>query len=543
MLIKRFYDEKLAQASYLVGCAATGEALVVDPNRDVEQFVAAAEREGMRITHITETHIHADYVSGARELAERTGGRLYLSAEGGEGWQYAFAEEAGAVLLREGDSFKVGNVRIDVLHTPGSHAGAPVVRGDGHGGRGPADGRVHGRLHLRGRCRPAGPAGACGEVRRHHGGGSADPVPQPGEVQGALPDWVQLWPGHGAGSACGKALGAVPQTTLGYEKLFNWGLAAQSEAEFVEAVLAGQPEPPMYFAQMKRINKEGPRILGGFRRPQRLPESRLETLIDEGALVVDTRHATDYANAHIPGTLNVPLGNSFTTWAGSVLPYDRPFYLIVEDPSGSSMDAIIRDLAMIGLDDVAGCFSADVVQAWVETGRAAQGVPEVAPQQLEELMRLDAVELIDVRNSSEWNEGHIPGSRNFPLGRLPEQLDQVPQDGRSWSSARAAAAPASPSACCRRTASRTSVTSPATCRAGGRAGTARAGFVARYCMSQHRSTPRCDDRHLIVAARRPVPRRPTPCDASSRGFPALPCRRPCDGPFRAAGPAPPRTPQ
>jgi hydroxyacylglutathione hydrolase len=427
MLIRRFYDEKLAQASYLVGCAATGEALVVDPNRDVEQYVEAAEREGMRITHVTETHIHADFVSGARELAERTGGTLYLSAEGGEGWQYVFAAEAGAVLLRDGDGFKVGNVQIDVLHTPGhtpEHLSFVVT--DTAGADRPMGvftgdfifvGDV-GRPDLLERA--AKYAGTMEE-------GARVLYRSVQKFKDALPDYVQLWPGHGAGSACGKALGAVPQTTLGYEKLFNWGLAESTEDGFVEAVLAGQPEPPMYFAQMKRINRDGPRVLGGFRRPQRLPESRLEVLMDDGALVVDTRHAADYASAHIPGTLNVPFGNSFTTWAGSVLPYDRPFYLIVDDTSGSALDLVIRDLAMIGLDDVAGCFGPDVVQKWIDTDRAVQGVPDVAAAQLEELMRLDAVELIDVRNSSEWNAGHVPGSRNLPLGRLPEQLDEIPR--------------------------------------------------------------------------------------------------------------------
>jgi hydroxyacylglutathione hydrolase len=428
MLIRRFYDDKLAQASYLVGCAATGEALVVDPNRDIEQFVEAAEREGMRITHITETHIHADFVSGARELAERTGGRLYLSAEGGEAWQYAFAEEAGATLLRDGDTFKVGNVKIDVLHTPGhtpEHLSFVVT--DTAGADQPM-GVFTGDFIFVG---DVGRPDLLERAAKYAGtmeDGARVLYRSIRKFRDSLPDYVQLWPGHGAGSACGKALGAVPQTTLGYEKLFNWGLAASTEQEFVDAVLAGQPEPPMYFAQMKRINKEGPRVLGGFRRPQRLPESRLERLIEEGALVVDTRHAADYANAHIPGTLNVPLGNSFTTWAGSVVPYDREFYIVVDDASGAVMDRIVRDLAMIGLDDVAGCFGPEVVQAWIETGRAAEGVPEVAATQLEELMRLDAVELIDVRNSSEWTSGRIPGSRNFPLGRLPEQLDQIPRD-------------------------------------------------------------------------------------------------------------------
>jgi hydroxyacylglutathione hydrolase len=427
MILKRFYDDKLAQASYLVGCAATGEALVVDPNRDVEQFVAAAEVEGLRVTHITETHIHADYVSGARELAERTGGRLYLSDEGDANWKYAFAAERDAVLLRDGDSFKVGNVKIDVLHTPGhtpEHLAFVVT--DTAGADRPM-GVFTGDFVFVG---DVGRPDLLERAAKYQGTmeqGARVLFASLQKFKGSLPDYVQLWPGHGAGSACGKALGAVPQTTMGYEKLFNWGLAATTEEEFVRAVLAGQPEPPMYFAQMKRINKEGPRILGGFHRPQRLPESRLEQLLAQGAPVVDTRHASEFGAAHIPGTINIPLGRSFTTWAGSVLPYDRDFYLIVEDAPGEGVEAIVRDLAMIGLDRVAGSFSAGVVQRWIDTDRAGEGVLEISTDELASLLAADAVEVIDVRNGSEWEAGHIPGSRNFPLGRLTEALEQIPR--------------------------------------------------------------------------------------------------------------------
>jgi hydroxyacylglutathione hydrolase len=428
MILKRFYDEKLAQASYLVGCAATGEALVVDPNRDVEQFVSAAEAEGLRITHVTETHIHADFVSGARELAGRTGARLYLSDEGDENWKYAFAREADAVLLKDGDSFKVGNVRIDVLHTPGhtpEHISFVVT--DTAGADRPM-GVFTGDFVFVG---DVGRPDLLERAAKYEGTmeqGAKVLFASLKKFKEALPDYVQLWPGHGAGSACGKALGAVPQTTLGYEKLFNWGLATEAEDEFVSMVLAGQPEPPMYFAEMKRINKEGPRILGGFHRPQRLPENRLEQLVGQGATVVDTRHAAEFASAHIPGTINIPLGRSFTTWAGSVLPYDQDFFLIVEDSSGGAVEEVVRDLAMIGLDRVAGCFSAAVVQTWIDTNRAGQGVPEVSATQLESLLATEAVEVLDVRNGSEWEAGHIPGSHNFPLGRLSESLEQIPRD-------------------------------------------------------------------------------------------------------------------
>src|SRR5262249_48631994 len=160
--------------------------------------------------------------------------------------------------------------------------------------------------------------------------------------------------------ACGKALGAVPSSTVGYEKLANWGVATTDEVEFVRMVLAGQPEPPRYFAEMKRLNKEGPRALGGLPRPTRLPARALDDLLQEGAVVVDTRSAAEYAAGHVPGTLNIPLHGSFTTWAGWLLSYDDDAYLLVDDAGCSHCVATaVRDLAMIGLDRVAGVLGTD----------------------------------------------------------------------------------------------------------------------------------------------------------------------------------------
>jgi hydroxyacylglutathione hydrolase len=425
MLLKRFYDEKLAQASWLVGCAATGEAVVVDPNRDVEQFVAAAEAEGMRITHITETHIHADYISGARELAERTGARLYLSDEGDASWKYAFAADYDAVLLKDGDSFMVGNVKIEAVHTPGhtpEHLAFVVT--DTAGADQPM-GVFTGDFIFVG---DVGRPDLLERAAKYEGtmeAGARTLFRSIQKFKESMPDFVQIWPGHGAGSACGKSLGAVPQTTLGYEKLFNWGLNIEDEEEFVRSVLAGQPEPPMYFAQMKRINKEGPRVLGGFHRPVRLPENRLDEILAAGGIVVDTRPAAEYEAAHVPGTLSIPLGRSFTTWAGSVLPYDQDFYLIVDDAYAAGIEDIVRDLAMIGLDRVAGCFSARVVDAG---DRRTSHVDLVGTQRLESMLAENGATVVDVRNSSEWDAGHIPGSVNVPLGRLPETLDRIPAD-------------------------------------------------------------------------------------------------------------------
>ncbi|HEV2148807.1 MAG TPA: rhodanese-like domain-containing protein [Longimicrobiaceae bacterium] len=427
MILKRFYDDKLAQASYLIGCAATGEALVVDPNRDVGAYVRAAEAEGVRLTHVTETHIHADFVSGARELAERTGAKLFLSDEGDESWKYAFASDYDAVLLKDGDTFMVGNVRIDVLHTPGhtpEHLSFLVTDTAG------AD-RPIGML--------TGDFVFVGDV------GRPDLLEKAAKVEGTMeagartlfrslerfkeqPDYLQVWPGHGAGSACGKGLSSIPHSTVGYERMFNRALSITEEDGFVRAVLEGQPEPPRYFAEMKRINREGPRVLGGLERPQRLPEGRLAELLGEGALVVDTRPAAEFAAGHVPGTISIPLNRSFTTWAGWLVPYDRPFYLLVDDAGPGAVDEAVRDLAMIGLDRVAGWFGADVVAAWAAGGRELQTTPQITSAELAQRMGGGGVAVLDVRGAAEWEAGHLPGVPNLPVGYLADRLDEVPRD-------------------------------------------------------------------------------------------------------------------
>jgi hydroxyacylglutathione hydrolase len=425
MILKRFYDEKLAHASWLVGCSATGEALVVDPNRDVEQYVDAAQREGLKVTHVTETHIHADFVSGTRELARRSGAVPHLSAEGGDDWRYGWGDEEGAVALHDGSRIQVGNVRIDVLHTPGhtpEHLCFVVT--DTAGADRPM-GVFTGDFVF------VGDVGRPDLLERaaHQAGtmetGARALFRSLARFKAALPDWVQLWPAHGAGSACGKALGAVPQTTLGYEKLFNWGLAETDEEAFVRAVLAGQPDPPLYFAEMKRINRDGPQVLGGFRAPRRQPHEALAALAAAGATIVDTRRGDAFAARHVPGTLSVPLVKSFTTWAGSVVPFGKPFWLIVEEECAGQA---IRDLAMIGLDQCEGCFAPEAVDAWVGAHGPAGRVTHLAPDDLDARRVTGTLEIVDVRNASEFEAGHLPGAVNLPLGRLAERLGELPHD-------------------------------------------------------------------------------------------------------------------
>ena len=427
MLLKRFYDANLAQASYLIGCAATGDAIVIDPNRDVEQYIAAATAEGMRITRVTETHIHADFVSGSRELAHRTGAELLLSDEGDADWKYAFAAEAGATLLHDGDVFMIGNLKFDVWHTPGhtpEHLSFLVTDT-------PATDKPMGIV--------TGDFVFVGDV------GRPDLLERAARMEGTmeagartlyhslqrfkqLPDYLQIWPGHGAGSACGKALGAVPFSTIGYEKIANWAFSVANEHEFVQMVLAGQPEPPRYFAEMKRINKEGPRLLGGFRRPERLPASRLDALLVEGAIVVDTRTATEYAARLVPGTINIPLGKSFNTWAGWLVPYDHDVFLIVNNDGTRCVDEAVRDLAMIGLDRVVGYFGAEVMDAWAAAGGALGTVAQIDVGHLSQRLQAGEVTVIDVRGEAEWASGHLPGVEHIPVGYLIERLDTIPRD-------------------------------------------------------------------------------------------------------------------
>ena len=422
MLLKRFYDEGLAQASYLVGSERTGEALVIDPLRDLEPYLAAAADEELRITHVTETHIHADFLSGARDLVRRTGARLLLSAEGGADWQYHFAPNERAELLRDGDSFTIGEIHVDVRHTPGHTPEHLVFL--------VTDGAVADR-----------PLGIfTGDFVFVGDVGRPDLLERAAQVAGTMedsaralfqslrtmreyPEYLQLWPGHGAGSACGKALGAMPSSTLGYERLFNWAFQVTDEDEFVRTVLAGQPEAPKYFGRMKRTNRDGA-------PPSTAPTlSELDVnllaarLGDGETIVVDTRSSVAFTAGFIAGTINIPGSRSFTNWAGSLLSPDADIILIADDESRAR--ALVRELSLIGLDRVRGWAKADVVNQWQSAGRRLQRARTINSR---DLAALDEALVIDVRAESEWDGGHIPGARHIFLGDLVDAVDELPRD-------------------------------------------------------------------------------------------------------------------
>ena len=425
MLFIRLFDEPLAQASYLIGCSSSGEAVVVDPNRDASQYIATAEAHGLRITAVTETHIHADFVSGTRELAARTGATMYLSAAGPPEWQYGFGGERGVVLLADRDTFRVGYIELRAVHTPGhtpehlsflvtdtaaAHEPMGIVTGD--------------FVFVNDVGRPDLLEKVAHRVGTADGG--ARQLFRSLQWFKTLPDHLQIWPGHGAGSACGKGMSSVPQSTVGYERRFNWAFEVTDEVEFVRRVLEGQPEPPRYFGHMKTVNRDGPPVLGAIALPERMAEHLLPALLASGTTIVDTRPAADFGTGHIPGTINIPYNKSFTSWAGSLLSYDRDFYLLVDAAHAGMLERIVQSLLMIGLDRVAGYFGTEALALWRREGRS---VGQVAQMSVTDLAHKRAgLVVLDVRGRNEWDAGHIPGAVHIPLAELSDRVSELPAD-------------------------------------------------------------------------------------------------------------------
>lgn len=417
MLLKYFFDQALAHASYLVGCQRTGEAIVIDPGRNIELYMAAAEAEGLRITGSAETHIHADFVSGSRELAERCRATLYLSDEGPADWKYGYPAAYPQKLLKDGSRFTIGRVRFDVMHTPGhTPESISYLLTDEGGGASAPMGLFTGDFVFVGAIgRPdlletaAGVAGSAESGARQ--------LFQSIERFRKLADHLQIWPAHGAGSACGKGLGAVPSSTVGYEKLFNPALQFNDEQAFVDYILADQPETPFYFAVMKRVNKTGPELLKNLPEISLIDPAKITALVRDH-LVIDTSPTHEFARGHVPGTINIP-PPSLVRWGGFLVNYDQPLYLI---GGPAEMVDIVHTLRSIGIDKVGGYFSSEQLrQAGLRTETYRTGTPDELRGEIER----GQASLIDVRAASEFQAGHIPDAEHFFLGHLLRRLGDL----------------------------------------------------------------------------------------------------------------------
>lgn len=433
MFFRMIYDDALAQAAYLIGCQKTGEAIVFDPERDIDRYVAIAKANGLRIVAAAETHIHADFLSGVREFAER-GARACVSGEGGPDWnpRWLGAKSTGgaydAVQLKDGDTFRVGNIEFRAVHTPGhtpEHL-AYLVTDLGSGATEPM-GMVTGDFVFVGDLgRPdlletaAGMQGVKEASADQLHGSAARFVRE-------VAAHVQVWPAHGAGSACGKALGAVPQSTAGYEVKFNPALKlVPSKSAFTAYILEGQPEPPIYFARMKRQNRDGVPILGKLPKPREYTESDLAS-IPKSAVVIDTRPFDRFKKGHIPGSIASPLGSMFHTAAGSYVEPESEIVLVIERPR---LEQALRECVRIGLDRVTGFITPEALGR-VPAGSLAM-LRDASPAELDALRRSAKPYILDVRKATEYAEAAIPGAVNHAHTRLTESLGELPKDAEIY---------------------------------------------------------------------------------------------------------------
>ncbi|MCX6141050.1 MAG: MBL fold metallo-hydrolase [Candidatus Kapabacteria bacterium] len=419
MFFKQIYEPGLAHASYMVGCQKTGECLVIDAKRDIDTYIDIARQERLTITHLAETHIHADFLSGTRELADVTGAMMYLSNEGGDEWQYEFDH----VGMNDGDSFMVGNIKVEVVHTPGhtpehisflvtdtpAIADVPIMMFTG-------DFVFVGDIGRPDLLEKA--AGYRGTMEI-----GARQMWESLKKFKALPDHIQVHPAHGAGSACGKALGAIPSSTVGYEKLVNWALRHTNEEEFVQDLLSGQPEPPYYFAMMKKLNKVVRPLLPTVPALRRFTLGEMNEALQANRHIIDTRSKVSFAGGHIPGTVNIQNNKAFSNWAGWILNYEEPFVLIAHE---SDLDDIMRKLMRIGLDNVAGYYPN--VSDWQDAGNDLAELPQIHLDELSASLSDPNVVVIDVRGYSEHEAGHIPGAWNIHAGYLRKSLGEIPRD-------------------------------------------------------------------------------------------------------------------
>lgn len=429
MFVRQIADPMLAQYAYLVGCPRSGEALVIDPERDVDRYFEEAARHGLRIVAAVDTHIHADYLSGLREMAER-GVLVYASKEGGPDWQYEWLRGSSYAhrLIGHGDTFSIGFIEFQAVHTPGhtpEHL-SYLVR-DAGGGATDFVAMATGDFVFVGDVgrpdlleRAAGIAGVMVPSARS----------QYASIQEQfrpLPEFLQVWPAHGAGSACGKSLGDVPMSTVGYELRTNRSIkAASDEQTFVDFILAGQPEPPLYFARMKHDNRMGPALMPALPTPLRLDVDGVRTVAGRSDVVVlDTRHRQAYLAGHLRGAILAELDFQFNSIAGSYVEPGTPIVLVADD---LHLDAAVRGLIRVGLDEIVSYITPETLAAFGRAGGALVRTETIDMATMEQRRLAGEGRVLDVRGGAEFEVEHAPDAIHVAHTRVPLQLETLPAD-------------------------------------------------------------------------------------------------------------------
>lgn len=415
MKLERFVVPGLAHYSYVV--ASQGQAAVVDPRRDIDLYLDYAAANGLTITHVLETHIHADYASGARELAARTGAEPWLSGhDAGEDFEYRFPHHE----FRDGEEFMLGGARIVALHTPGhtpEHLSFLLYE---EGGRTQPVAMLSGDFVFVG---SLGRPDLLGEAAKHKLAGQL--YESVHKKIAALPDGLEIYPAHGAGSMCGAGMGERPQTTLGYERASNLYFAPRSQGEFVSLILGSVPPFPEYYKRMKRVNSEGlllPELPGGialspeeFRKQSDAPQT----------VVIDLRRPEAFGGAHVPGAFSIGGDQNLAMWAAWMVPYDRPILLVGDE--ATNHEEARRSLVRVGLDDIRGHLRGGM-KSWILAGYPQEHVAQMSVAELAELKAKNGLFVLDVRTVREWNSGHVAGAIHIPANDLPQRLDTLPTD-------------------------------------------------------------------------------------------------------------------
>jgi rhodanese-related sulfurtransferase/glyoxylase-like metal-dependent hydrolase (beta-lactamase superfamily II) len=414
MVIERFYLACLSHASYLI--ASNGQAAVIDPQRDVEIYLNFLDMSGYRLAYVIETHLHADFVSGHVELARRTGAEVIIGHRANAAFDHIGAHH--------GDTFQLGSVTLKILETPG-HTPEGIT------------------IEARDASTPDEPIALfTGDTLFAGDVGRPDLLDSVGitkeELASALydslhekilsyPDETRVYPAHGAGSSCGKALKSVEFSTIGAERFTNYALKPMSREEFVKVVTEGQPEAPMYFVNDARINRAGaPELAGVIGAARAMSLAEFVEAIEHGVTVLDTRSPEEFSQSFIPGSINISLDGQFASWVGTLLPLDRP--VIVVAAAGKEEESALR-CARIGLDHVLGYLEGGF-EAWRSAKLGTDAFTRLEPAELRGLMSgADAPVVVDVRRDSERAAGHIPGSRFITLSRLGTSDDEIgPKD-------------------------------------------------------------------------------------------------------------------
>lgn len=432
MFLRQIFDPYLAQYAYLIGCQRSGEALIIDPERDIDRYRSLAAENGLRITSVAETHIHADFVSGGREFAEDPEIHLYLSGEGGPDWTYQWpGPRPNTHLLKHGDQFMVGNIRVEAVHTPGhtpEHL-CYLITDVGGGADQPIALATGDFLFVGDVGRP--------DLLESAAGYKGAMEPSARQLRDSLrnrlasyADYLQILPAHGAGSACGKSLGAVPTTTLGYERRFNgiFKLATSGREGFVEQILAGQPDPPLYFATMKRVNRDGIAVTGGVPTPPHLDAVNFAVKAGNPAVrILDARaNRETFDAAHVARAIHAPLRTPFfSTSAGSFLSESDEILLVIENEDDIGL--AVRQLYRIGLDNVVGWITVEEAKVG---GLLVDTISKIDFSAFDPAKALSEGEIVDVRTTSEFQQGHLDGARSFPYTRLKARMADLPQDRR-----------------------------------------------------------------------------------------------------------------